>query len=334
MGWVSGSREDQGLLAPKILFDPRGISSCTSPGFLLLVCFANSGRHARGADENIPACSLHQRHAHHHLHQAPQSCCGHHLLSVILLDRILLLSVEWRRVHPRTLAEIDPRPALAEDPKTSSWRIGSFWSRMLQVDRTCVHLDLDALVHGLGAGSEHFHGYSLSAAVCSCLPRAALVVNHCQVKRRTCRHGQVGRDAPSQDLLLGSFFPAFSLPCECSRRVQEMLLLVFLGFMNAICEEGLSRGLFAYELRVAGMSSVQADLIQSLFFGVAHFHGTPSGFTGVFLTFGFGIIMSALKYQGGGLLLPILVHGLADVFIFLVVSRRSFDGSSRTEKEK
>ena len=47
----------------------------------------------------------------------------------------------------------------------------------------------------------------------------------------------------------------------------------------------------------------------------------PSGWTGVGLTFVYGLAMGFLLEYGGGSLLPIVAHTIADYFIFAVIAR-------------
>jgi len=104
----------------------------------------------------------------------------------------------------------------------------------------------------------------------------------------------------------------------------EHFQLGLLALGNALCEEVVSRGFFYHEFRTsAHLSPNIANMAQALAFGVWHFHGIPSGFTGVGLTFIYGLIMGYLRDYYGGLLLPILAHTVADYFIFAVIVRKS-----------
>ena len=100
------------------------------------------------------------------------------------------------------------------------------------------------------------------------------------------------------------------------------LLLFAIG--NSLCEEAEYRGLYLKELTTAGYSFHEANLIQSISFGFVHWHGIPSGITGVLLTFVYGEIMGIMKYYGKGMLMPVISHAIADWFIFTVVARKSF----------
>ena len=103
----------------------------------------------------------------------------------------------------------------------------------------------------------------------------------------------------------------------------EHMQLALLAFGNALCEEVVSRGFFYHEFGMrAQLSSDIANVAQALAFGIWHYNGIPSGFSGVGLTFLYGLIMGVLKNYGGGLLLPIIAHTVADYFIFAVIVRR------------
>ena len=55
-----------------------------------------------------------------------------------------------------------------------------------------------------------------------------------------------------------------------------------------------------------------------------HYHGIPSGFSGVILTFMYGIIMGFLVMYENGLLIAVLIHAINDYFIFTVIAKRIF----------
>lgn len=105
-------------------------------------------------------------------------------------------------------------------------------------------------------------------------------------------------------------------------RTQHLELLLW-AIANATCEEVASRGIWMHEFQRRGnVSFVQANVLQAISFGVWHFHGIPSGWTGVGLTFVYGLAMGFMMEYGGGLLLPIVAHSIADYFIFAVIARQ------------
>ena len=110
-------------------------------------------------------------------------------------------------------------------------------------------------------------------------------------------------------------------------------MLVAWATINAICEEVTSRGFNRWEYyliwREMHPSFVNdrvgwdtSNLWQALYFGLAHFNGVPSGWTGVGLTLTYGWLMGLLQDAGGGLLYPILTHAVADYWIFSQIARR------------
>lgn len=111
---------------------------------------------------------------------------------------------------------------------------------------------------------------------------------------------------------------------------REHAVLVAWSLTNAICEEVSSRGFNRWEFSALwgnhGPTNSRvfdpSNLWQATTFGLAHFYGVPSGWTGVGLTFVYGWIMGFLQDIGGGLLYPILTHTMADYFIFSQIARR------------
>lgn len=113
----------------------------------------------------------------------------------------------------------------------------------------------------------------------------------------------------------------------------EHIGLLVVAIINAYCEEITSRGFFMYEFIQYFKSNdndndhnsffIKANLCQAISFGIWHYHGIPSGYLGVLLTFVYGYIMGELKrYHNDGLVLPIIAHSVADYFIFSVIVRR------------
>jgi membrane protease YdiL (CAAX protease family) len=115
---------------------------------------------------------------------------------------------------------------------------------------------------------------------------------------------------------------------------QEHVLLIIWSFINAFCEEIISRGFNRWEFSSIQGTEVStlnghldpifgwSNLWQATTFGLAHFYGVPSGWTGVLLTFVYGGLMGLLQSAGGGLLYPILTHTMADYFIVSQIARR------------
>jgi len=103
-----------------------------------------------------------------------------------------------------------------------------------------------------------------------------------------------------------------------------LLILMGIGFalINAVYEEGVFRSiLFAHFSRVAGYPL--ALILQSTWFSFLHYRaGFPSGATGVGLTFVFGLMSGYLVQRTKGLLLPVLIHMVADLSIFILIVLR------------
>jgi membrane protease YdiL (CAAX protease family) len=104
--------------------------------------------------------------------------------------------------------------------------------------------------------------------------------------------------------------------------IHETVQYATLALINAICEEVTSRWFWWQEFATCYENPVP-NLAQAAIFGIWHYHGIPSGMTGVMLTFVYGWIMGELKERvgGGGLLLPILAHAIADYYIFTTIAR-------------
>jgi len=107
-------------------------------------------------------------------------------------------------------------------------------------------------------------------------------------------------------------------------RLKEHIGLVALALGNAWCEEMVSRGFIRHELQTRGQLAPNvANFWQALAFGFWHYHGIPSGIAGVALTFVYGGIMGLLCDFGGGMILPLVAHTIADYYIFASIARQS-----------
>ena len=120
---------------------------------------------------------------------------------------------------------------------------------------------------------------------------------------------------------------------------QEHAKLLSLAAANAFCEEVSSRVLwrsaFALALdendtegdkRPSDELLLHSNLAQATIFGIWHYHGIPSGWTGVALTFVYGLFMGWLAdIQEGSLWLPLAAHTVADYYIFAVLVRKKVE---------
>ena len=100
-----------------------------------------------------------------------------------------------------------------------------------------------------------------------------------------------------------------------------LFILMMLGFslFNAIGEEAIFRGILQHGLSRA-FPPVAVILIQGVMFGAIHFHGYPSGISGVALASVYGIGLGWIRQRSGGMLAPLLAHFFADLTIFLIVA--------------
>ena len=103
----------------------------------------------------------------------------------------------------------------------------------------------------------------------------------------------------------------------------EHLKLAIFALANAFCEEADYRGILMTELCQRGELSLHhANIAQALCFGIGHYSGIPSGWTGVGLTFVYGFLQGMLANHCDGLFLAVMTHTVADYFIFSVIARR------------
>lgn len=103
-----------------------------------------------------------------------------------------------------------------------------------------------------------------------------------------------------------------------------LLIPMGLGFalINSIYEESVFRSiLLSYFTREVGFAL--ALVIQAIWFSFLHFQaGFPSGEIGILLTFIFGLMMGYLVYRTKGIFLPVCIHFLADLTVFILVVLR------------
>jgi len=106
----------------------------------------------------------------------------------------------------------------------------------------------------------------------------------------------------------------------------SIFLLIPMGFafaiINAFYEESLFRSILLSDFSgQVGMYS--AILLQAIWFSFLHYQsGFPSGLIGKILTFVFGSMMGYLVKRTKSILIPFVIHFLADLSIFLLVILR------------
>ena len=98
--------------------------------------------------------------------------------------------------------------------------------------------------------------------------------------------------------------------------IRYLPLALVLAAMNSFAEEMLYRGvLFGPLLRQ--VTANQAISMTAVLFGIAHYHGTPSGFPGMGLTFIAGWVFGLAMVETRSVLLPWFLHFVPDVVIFV-----------------
>lgn len=100
-----------------------------------------------------------------------------------------------------------------------------------------------------------------------------------------------------------------------------LVLAAGVGFalVNAAAEElvynGITQRAFALDLRPTA-----AVLLTAAVFGASHWYGFPSGWAGVLLAGGYGLLLAAVRHVSGGLLLPWVAHVAADLTIVSILA--------------
>jgi membrane protease YdiL (CAAX protease family) len=98
--------------------------------------------------------------------------------------------------------------------------------------------------------------------------------------------------------------------------VRYLPLALVLAAMNSFAEEMLYRAvLFGPLLRQ--VIANQAISMTAVIFGIAHYHGTPSGFPGMGLTFIAGWVFGFAMVETRSVLLPWFLHFVPDAVIFV-----------------
>jgi membrane protease YdiL (CAAX protease family) len=93
-----------------------------------------------------------------------------------------------------------------------------------------------------------------------------------------------------------------------------VLGVVGFALVNPIWEEALYRGVLLTEL-MATVGTWPALVIQAVSFGLAHLHGFPSGWIGVLLAGGWGLMLGIIRVRSGGIGLTYVTHFCANATI-------------------
>jgi membrane protease YdiL (CAAX protease family) len=98
--------------------------------------------------------------------------------------------------------------------------------------------------------------------------------------------------------------------------VRYLPLALLLAAMNSFAEEMLYRGALLAPL-LRRVTRDQAISMTAVLFGIAHYHGTPSGFPGMALTFIAGWVFGLAMVETRSILLPWFLHFVPDAVIFV-----------------
>ncbi|GAB1513566.1 hypothetical protein JCM33774_56080 [Actinophytocola sp. KF-1] len=109
------------------------------------------------------------------------------------------------------------------------------------------------------------------------------------------------------------FFTAF----DGASPVVLVLAVVGFSLVNSVWEEAFFRGIVQSEL-AAAWGTAPAVIVQAVAFGIAHLHGFPSGWTGVLMSGGWGLLLGVLRVISRGMAAPYVAHVCADATIGVV----------------
>lgn len=101
--------------------------------------------------------------------------------------------------------------------------------------------------------------------------------------------------------------------------IELVIFALLFATINAVTQEVIFRGVFQDALVAALGKDAYAILVQALIFGLIHLQGIPSGLAGVLMAFSYGCVLGILRKISRGLLLPVAVHFITDLFIFFLV---------------
>ncbi|MDE3161019.1 MAG: CPBP family intramembrane metalloprotease [Acidobacteriota bacterium] len=93
-------------------------------------------------------------------------------------------------------------------------------------------------------------------------------------------------------------------------------MALVLAAMNSFAEEMLYRGVLLGPL-LRQVTANQAISMTAMLFGIPHYHGTPSGFPGMGLTFIAGWVFGLAMVETRSILLPWFLHFVPDAVVFV-----------------
>jgi len=101
--------------------------------------------------------------------------------------------------------------------------------------------------------------------------------------------------------------------------IELVIFALLFATINALTQEVIFRGVYQDALSLSFRNEWVAILLQALVFGLIHIEGIPSGLSGVIMAFSYGTVLGVLRRLSGGLLLPVAIHFVTDLFIFYLV---------------
>jgi hypothetical protein len=107
-----------------------------------------------------------------------------------------------------------------------------------------------------------------------------------------------------------------SAPNAAPGAIRYLPLVLVLAAMNSFAEEMLYRGVLLGPL-LRRIPADQAIAMTAVLFGIAHYHGTPSGFPGMALTFLAGWVFGLAMVETRSILLPWFLHFVPDAVIYV-----------------
>jgi membrane protease YdiL (CAAX protease family) len=111
--------------------------------------------------------------------------------------------------------------------------------------------------------------------------------------------------------------PPFFTALDGASPVLLVLAVVGFSLVNSVWEEAFFRGIVQSEL-AAAWGTIPAVIVQAVAFGIAHLNGFPSGWTGVLMSGGWGLLLGVLRVISRGMAAPYAAHVCADATIGIV----------------
>ncbi|HEY9560968.1 MAG TPA: CPBP family intramembrane glutamic endopeptidase [Anseongella sp.] len=100
--------------------------------------------------------------------------------------------------------------------------------------------------------------------------------------------------------------------------IELVIFALLFAAINSVTQEVIFRGVYQNALDEALSNERYAIVVQAIIFGLIHNVGVPSGPAGIGMAFIYGCMLGILKSMSCGLLLPVAVHFVTDLFIFFL----------------